>query len=175
MNINHRNLCTRNAFEVPTAVVMKSFIFRDTSITPCILLKLCLLPASCWFLASLQTCIREVLGSKIRSGRRLSWLMYFLWFYSVRPGKCQDSTPIRPLPLPSKSFPLHYSPIISFDALCIVKWTTKKFGLACSNLLVFSFPYFCSIIQAVERKAFGSIRFQVSLICMNVRMVIADV
>jgi hypothetical protein len=65
MNINHRNLCTRNEFEVLTAVDMKSFIFRD--ITPCKLLKLCLLPASCWLLLASLTVQPQKTGAEFFS------------------------------------------------------------------------------------------------------------
>jgi hypothetical protein len=42
----------------------------------------------------------------------------FLWFSSVSPCKCWDSTSVRPLPLPSLSFPINYSSAIrTFDSI----------------------------------------------------------
>jgi hypothetical protein len=40
----------------------------------------------------------------------------FSWFFSASPGKFVDGTSIRPRPLPSEFFPIHYSPInLPFD------------------------------------------------------------
>jgi hypothetical protein len=44
------------------------------------------------------------------------------WFSADPPGKCWDSTSIRPRPLPSKSFAIHYSlMIVPFEMLSVVK------------------------------------------------------
>jgi hypothetical protein len=60
--------------------------------------------------------ILEVLGSNFGLHRGCPELG-FLWFYSVPPRKCLDSTSIRQRSPPSKSFPIYYSSIIaSFNA-----------------------------------------------------------
>jgi hypothetical protein len=63
----------------------------------------------------LYTCIREMLDSNLgRDNGYADWGC--LRFSSVLPGKFLNSTSIRPRQLPSKSFPIHYSPILLFDA-----------------------------------------------------------
>lgn len=63
-------------------------------------------------------------------GCKLPWLCFFLWFYSVPPGKCWDTTLIKPWHLPSISFPTHQSSHhvtpYSLDTESIVKWTVNR-------------------------------------------------
>jgi hypothetical protein len=50
-----------------------------------------------------------------------------LKFYSVPPRKCRDNTSMMPQPLPSKSFPIHHSPIILlFDAIRSSCWHRRS-------------------------------------------------
>lgn len=60
-------------------------------------------------------------------GHRLSWLR-FLWFSSASLRKFRNSTTIRPRQLPSKSFLIHYSPVIvRFDAIYNLRyWRRHK-------------------------------------------------
>lgn len=72
------------------------------------------------------TCIREVQGSNLGLVRHA--LTEVFRDLSVPPGKCWDNTSIRPRTLPTKSFPVYYSPVnLPFDA---VVWnadsTTKQ-------------------------------------------------
>jgi hypothetical protein len=59
----------------------------------------------------LWTCILEVLSSNF--GRDIGYPDWRpSWFFLVHASKCRNSISIRPLPAPSKSFPIIYSPII---------------------------------------------------------------
>jgi hypothetical protein len=71
----------------------------------------------------LWTPIREVLGSNL--GRDTGYSEGFLWIYSVPLGKCQDSTWVRPRPLPSISSEFIYHPTIrrySLDTDSVVQY-----------------------------------------------------
>jgi hypothetical protein len=60
---------------------------------------------------TLWTCMREALGSNV--GPNIgSPAWRFSSIFTVYPGKCRDNIHITLSPLPSKSFPIHYSPII---------------------------------------------------------------
>jgi hypothetical protein len=80
-----------------------------------------------------------------------SWLntsypdWWFSWFFSNFLGKCQDTTPTGPWPLPSKSFPIHHLSII---LLCSAIWSRywnhhqinhKKKSLILKKLILFRF------------------------------------
>jgi hypothetical protein len=65
-------------------------------------------------------CSGNTLELYLRGAHFESWLGHWypdlrsLWFFSVPPGMCQDSTLIRPWPFPYKSFQIHPSIILPF-------------------------------------------------------------
>jgi hypothetical protein len=69
---------------------------------------------------TLSTCIQEVIGLNLGSD---TWYSNggFLWYLQSPPGKCWDSTSIRPLPPPSISFPVHHSSTIKRYVVSILK------------------------------------------------------
>jgi hypothetical protein len=68
---------------------------------------------------TLQTCIREMLGSNLGPDTGYPHLE-FSRVFPVPPCKPRNNTPIRQLPLPSKSFPIHNSPVIPYILHSIV-------------------------------------------------------
>jgi hypothetical protein len=95
-------------------------------------------------------------------GHWLFWLK-FLWFSSVPPGKCWDSTLIMPQPLFSKLFPLHLSSYclmlrvlqnkpqenntISFILFLALQYVRSPSGNSVTVLHCYSTVYLCMVIN----------------------------
>jgi hypothetical protein len=95
--------------------------------------------------SSLQTAFRDPVGQHsgrslalysggaefvLRTGNRLSW--GFLMVSSIAPGKYCGIL-IRPRPLPSKSFPIHNSPVIL--SLDVMQFIATRYGLDSLGLI----------------------------------------